>query len=89
MLDGIAERNADEGAVAALFGDCLDAPFQRIKFTEDVLFDQYIQHTTVVEDEINQLVTEARALFMLLQKLENRFNVIHGIAVRENLHAEG
>lgn len=89
VLDGIAERDAGQGAIAAFFGDRLFAPFQPVKFTEDVLLDQYIQHTRVVEDEINQLVTEAQALLMLLQNLEDRLDVIHGIAVRDNLHAEG
>ena len=89
MLDGIAERDADQGAIAAFFSDRLFAPFQPVTFTEDVLFDQYVQHTRVVEDEINQLVAEAQALLLLLQNLEDRLDVIHGIAVRENLHAEG
>ncbi|CAF9918982.1 hypothetical protein IMSHALPRED_004489 [Imshaugia aleurites] len=89
VLDGIAERDGSRGAIASFFNDKLLAPFQPLKFTEDALLDQYIQHTRVVEDEINRLVTEAQALLRVLQNLEDRLDVIHGIAVRDNLHARG
>lgn len=89
VLDGIAVRDASQGAIASFFNDRLLAPFQPVKFTEDTLLAQYIQHTRVVEDEINRLVTEAQALLLVLQNLEDRLDVIHGIAVRDNLHAQG
>lgn len=89
VLDGIAERDASQGAISSLFHDKLLAPFQPVKFTEDALLDQYLQHTRVVEDEINRLVVEAQALLLVLQNLEDRLDVIHGIAVRDNLHAQG
>ena len=89
VLDSIAERDGSRGAIASFFNDKLLAPFQPIKFTEDALLDQYIQHTRVVEEEINRLVIEAQALLLVLQNLEDRLDVIHGIAVRDNLHAQG
>ena len=89
VLDGIAERDASQGALSSFFNDKLLAPFQPIRFTQDLLLDQYIQHTRVVEDEINRLVVEAQALLFVLQNLEDRLDVIHGIAIRDNLHAQG
>ena len=89
VLGGIAERDASQGAISWFINDRVLAPFQPIKFTEDALLDQYIQHTRVVEDEINRLVTEAQAVLMVLNNLEDRLDVIHGIAVRDNLHAQG
>lgn len=89
VLDGIAERDGSRGAIAYFFNDKLLAPFQPIRFTEDALLDQYIQHTRIVEEEINRLVMEAQALLLVLQNLEDRLDVIHGIAVRDNLHAQG
>ena len=89
VLDSIAERDGSRGAIASFFNERLLAPFQPIKFTEDALLDQYIQHTRVVEEEINRLVMEAQALLLILQNLEDRLDVIHGIAVRDNLHAQG
>ena len=89
VLDGIAERDGSQGAIASFFNDKLLAPFQPLKFTEDALLDQYVHHTRVVEEEINRLVMEAQALLLVLQNLEDRLDVIHGIAVRDNLHAQG
>lgn len=89
VLAGIAERDASQGAISSFFNDKVLAPFQPIKFTEDALLDQYLQHTRVVEDEVNRLVVEAQALLLVLQNLEDRLDVIHGIAVRDNLHAQG
>ena len=89
VLDSIAERDGSRGAIASFFSDKFLAPFQPIKFTEDALLDQYIQHTRVVEEEINRLVMEAQALLLVLQNLEDRLDVIHGIAVRDNIHAQG
>lgn len=88
VLDGIAERDGSRGAITSFLNDKLLAPFQPIKFTQDALLDQYIQHTRVVEEEINRLVMEAQALLLVLQNLEDRLDVIHGIAVRDNLHAQ-
>ncbi len=89
VLDGIAERDASQGAILWFVNDKILAPFQPIKFTEDALLDQYIQHTRVVEDEINHLVAEAQALLQVLQNLEDRLDVIHGIVLRDNSHTKG
>jgi hypothetical protein len=76
VLDGIAARDGSRGAL------------QSLKFTEDALLDQYIQHTRIVEDEIHRLIAEAQALLLVLQNLEDRLDVIHGIATRDNTHAQ-
>lgn len=89
VLDGIAEQDASRGAVAAFFSDKVLAPFQPLRFTQSTLVDQYIQHTSIVEEEINQLVTEAQALLMVLQNLEDRLDVINGIGIRDNIHVQG
>lgn len=89
VLDGIALRDASRGAVQSFFNDRLLAPFQPLKFTEETLLDQYIQHTRIVEDEIRRLIDEAQALLLVLQNLEDRLEVIHGIVARDNIHIEG
>lgn len=62
VLDDISVRDASRGAIASFFSsdNSLLAPFQPIKFTEDALLDQYIQHTRVAEEEIQRLVAEAQ-----------------------------
>lgn len=89
VLDGIALRDASRGAIRSFFNDKVLAPFQPLKFTEETLLNQYIQHTQIVEEEIRRLIDEAQALLLVLQNLEDRLEVIHGIATRDNVHIQG
>lgn len=89
VIDGIALRDASRGAVQSFFNDRVLAPFQPLKFTEETLLDQYIQHTRIVEEEIRRLIDEAQALLLVLQNLEDRLDIIHGIAARDNTHIQG
>lgn len=90
VLEGIQIRDASQGAInnfANSFANKLLAPFQPVKFTESVLLDQYIKHTQIVEEEIMKLIDEAQALLMILNSLEDRLEVIHGIVTRDGHHA--
>ncbi|KAI9870750.1 MAG: hypothetical protein M1830_003852, partial [Pleopsidium flavum] len=89
VLDGIAIRDGSRGAIQSFISDKVLAPFQPLKFTEDVLLDQYVQHTRIIEDEIQRLISEAQALLFVLQNLEDRLDVIHSISTRDNVHAQG
>ncbi|KAI9047541.1 hypothetical protein LZ554_008257 [Drepanopeziza brunnea f. sp. 'monogermtubi'] len=88
VLDGIQERDDSRGSISAFVSDKLLAPFQPVKFTERILLDQYIQHTRIVEEEINKLIAEAQAVLMVLTNLEDRLDVIHGIAIRDDMHTK-
>jgi hypothetical protein len=55
---------------------------------DEFVLDQYIQHTRVVEEEILKLITEAQALLMILNNLEDRLDIIHGIVTRDDVHAQ-
>jgi hypothetical protein len=88
VLDGIQQQYSSRGAIAGFINDNLLAPFQPQKFTEGVLLDQYIKHAEKVEEEIYRLIEEAQALLMILNNLEDRLDVIHGIATREDVNAK-
>lgn len=88
VLDDIALRQSSRGMIPAFINDKILAPFQPLQFTESKLLDQYIQHTRIVSEEIEKLVTEAQALLGVLQNLEDRLEIIHGIAYRDNMHAQ-
>ncbi|TAQ83443.1 hypothetical protein B7494_g8234 [Chlorociboria aeruginascens] len=88
VLDGIQERDAGRGMINAFINEKVLAPFQPIKFTESILLDQYIQHTRIVEEEISRLIGEAQVLLMVLNNLDDRLEVIHGIATRDGMRAE-
>ena len=89
VLDDIAIQKSERGAISVFVNDRLLAPFQPIKFTENKLLEQYIEHTQVVEREIERLVEEAQALLQVLQNLEDRLDIINEIAVRDDVYAKG
>ncbi|KAL8757850.1 MAG: hypothetical protein Q9199_001921 [Rusavskia elegans] len=89
VLDGVAVEQESRGSISGFFNDKLLAPFQPIRFTEATVLQQYTEHTRIVESEINRLIDEAQALLGVLRNLDDRLDVIHGIAVRDDLHAQG
>jgi hypothetical protein len=88
VLDGIQIRDTSQGVISTFFASTILAPFQPIKFTESLLLDQYIKHTQIVEEEIHKLIDEAQALLMVLNNLEDRLDVIHGIVTRDGHQAK-
>jgi hypothetical protein len=60
-----------------------------LKFGQNTLLNQYIKHTRVVSDEIKTLLAEAQALLYVLQSLEDRLENIHGIALPDEILAQG
>lgn len=92
VLDGISETEAQRGSVSRFVSNYLDvfAPFRSEgPLTQDVLFDQYIRHTSAIEEQIHQLIQEAQALLVILQNLDDRLDVIAGIAMRDGIRAQG
>ncbi|OAL40548.1 hypothetical protein AYO20_00284 [Fonsecaea nubica] len=88
VLDDMAVKQSSRGIIPGFIQDKLLAPFKPIQFTEARLLDQYISHTRIVSEEIERLIEEAQALLMVLQNLEDRLDVIHAIALHDNLAAQ-
>lgn len=88
VLDGIQERETSRGLIGTFVNDKLLAPFQPTKFSERLVLDQYVEHTQAVEEEIARLVLEAQALLMVLNNLEDRLEIIHGITVRDGVQVQ-
>lgn len=88
VLDGIVDLESSRGAISKFFGHRILAPFQPMRFTENALLANYVTHTRLVEEEIHRLIAEAQALLRVLQNLEDRLDVIHGIAVRDDIHLQ-
>lgn len=89
VLDRVAMEHESRGMISGFFSDKLLAPFQPLRFMEGTIWQQYTEHTRAVENEINRLIDEAQALLGVLRNLDDRLDVIHGVAVRDNLHAQG
>ncbi|EXJ92032.1 hypothetical protein A1O3_00582 [Capronia epimyces CBS 606.96] len=88
VLDDMATKQSTRGLVPAFIQDRLLAPFKPIPFTESRLLEQYIAHTRVVGEEIERLIEEAQALLLVLQNLEDRLEVIHSVALHDNVAAQ-
>lgn len=88
VLDDMAVKQSSRGIVPSFIQDKLLAPFKPVQFTEALLLDQYILHTRVVGEEIERLIEEAQALLLVLQNLEDRLEVIHSIAMHDNIAAQ-
>ena len=90
VLDGIEIQENSRGLITSFFNEKLFAPFQPLKATaKDALHDQYALHTHIVQEEIARLLEEAQAVLMILQNLDDRLDVIHGIATRDHVITKG
>ncbi|KAL9010888.1 MAG: hypothetical protein Q9173_004221 [Seirophora scorigena] len=89
VLEGITVEQDSRGVFNTFFNDKLLAPFQPMRFSEARVLQQYTKHTRAVESEINRLIEEAQSLLSVLRNLDDRLDVIHGVAVRDDFHAQG
>ena len=90
VIDGIADSESSHGRISHFLSNNLNvfAPFQPVALSRDLLLDQYLKHTTAIEDQIATLILEAQSLLHILDNLDNRLDVIAGIATRDGLKAE-
>ncbi|RMZ90492.1 hypothetical protein DV736_g2282, partial [Chaetothyriales sp. CBS 134916] len=51
-------------------------------FTHARLLETYITHTRIISDQLGNLITQASALLLTLQSLEDRLDLIHAIALQ-------
>jgi len=79
--DSVAEKDRNKGVVSRFMENA--TPFGHGQVTEQALFDQFIRHTSAIEDQIVSLIEEAQALLGILQNLDDRLEVIHGLAARD------
>lgn len=90
VIDGVAKEGADSGSVSRFFADHLNifAPFYPVPVSQDLILDQYLKHTSAVEDQLLSLITEAQALLDILENLDARLDVIASISTRDGLKTE-
>ncbi|KAK8204376.1 hypothetical protein M8818_005105 [Zalaria obscura] len=89
VLDGLASDAASRGALSTFLGNINPlSPFlPTAKMSDTVVFDQYIRHTSAIEDEIAALILEAQALLQVLQNLDDRLDIIASISTRDGVKA--
>ncbi|KAJ9629525.1 hypothetical protein H2203_001899 [Taxawa tesnikishii (nom. ined.)] len=92
VLDGISASEAQTGALRKFASSHLNilAPFQAPrKLAHEMLLEQYLRHTSAVEEQITSLILEAQALLQILQNLDDRLDLIANIATRDGVAVEG
>lgn len=86
VLDEIADSRANRGSIGRL----LSAPFSPHPPTSGAaVFDQYLRHTSAIEERVEALVMEAKELLGILQNLNERMDAINDIATRDGVKVEG
>ena len=90
VISGVSEDEARRGSLSRVLNDYLNvfAPFQPVQLSRDILLDQYLRHTSAVEEQIAKLITEAHALLAVLENLDARLDVISEITKRDGLKTE-
>ncbi|KAF2170140.1 hypothetical protein M409DRAFT_64493 [Zasmidium cellare ATCC 36951] len=87
VIDGVNANEASRGAIAGWVAKNFNvfAPFQPISLSRNVLLDQYLRHTSAVEEQILSLINEALALRDILENLDGRLDLISGIVTRDDI----
>jgi hypothetical protein len=86
-IEGVKTTEAGQGALSKWIGDNLNifSVFQPVALSRDLLLDQYLRHTSAVEEQILTLIDEAQALLNILDNLDGRLDVISSIAARDGV----
>ncbi|THV99347.1 hypothetical protein D6D25_08923 [Aureobasidium pullulans] len=87
VLQGIEATPDSEGIIPKFFSQYLSVFHLAIPqhSSEDVIYDQYIRHTSEVEEQIQVCILEANTLLEVLDNLDERLQQIQDIAHREGL----
>lgn len=91
VIEGIADDEAHIGAIPRIIKSVnIFAPFfPAQKMTQELLLERYLLHTASIQDALSILISEAVALLSVLDNLDERLDVIHSIAVRDNTKIQG
>ncbi len=90
VIDGMTTSEANKGSIGRFLTNNFNifAPFYPVSLSRDVVLDQYLRHTSAVEEQIMALIEEAQALLGILENLDGRLDVIASISMRDGLKAE-
>jgi hypothetical protein len=90
VIDGVASEDAARGSLNKWLSKNFNifAPFQPVALSQNVLLDQYLRHTSAVEEQILSLINEAHVLLEVLDNLDGRLDIIASIAARDGVKVE-
>lgn len=86
VIDGVATREVGQGSVSRFFQQTLPGAVGfHISTLDEVLLNQYLIHTSQVEDQIATLIIKAQALLAVLNNLDGRLDLIADIVTRDGM----
>lgn len=85
VIDGVAEREAGRGAIGRFMDGIPPAFGWPTRSLDEILLEQYLKHTSQVEEQITRLVLEAQALLGLLAHLDDELDIIAGVVTRDGI----
>lgn len=90
VLDGIQDTEAKRGSlskIAQLINPL--TPFTTTSLSSQrTVVDQYLKHTSALEDQVLTLINEAQALLEILNNLDNRLDLIASITQRDGIQVK-
>ena len=86
-IDELSDDMEHRGIIGEWW-DWVFSPFQPSTYTERKLLDQYIDHTIRVSDKIANLIREAQAVLITLQRAEDHLEVIYDFVTRTQEHIQ-
>lgn len=91
VLAGIEDTEAHRGDIPRFISSLnIFQPFMPFeRMSSELMLEQYVRHTAVIQDEIDALIIEAQVLLRTLNNLDDRLDVIGDIAARDGLKAQG
>lgn len=86
-IDELSDDMEHRGIIGEWW-DWVFSPFQPSTYTERKLLDQYIDHTIRVSDKIANLIREAQAVLVTLQRAEDHLEIIFDFVTRTQEHIQ-
>ncbi|KAJ6782382.1 hypothetical protein PWT90_09339 [Aphanocladium album] len=88
-IDSLAPLSVDDASSSSSsslvsWSDWVFSPFQPAEqvFSERILRDKYVEHTTLVSERIAALILEAQAILRLLTRAEDHLSLIYEVSSR-------
>ena len=80
-IDGLANERDSRGWLGE-WTSWVFSPFQPAVFSERIVLDKYVEHTSLVSDKIGNLIVEAQAVLRTLSKAEDHLGIIYDFVTR-------
>ena len=89
VLNDLVDKEANTGHVARFVSSVNPFSTASPRSVEEIVYDQYVRHTSSVEERLRSLINEAQFLSRLLLSLDEQLDNVANIAAHDGLRIEG